>query len=216
MKLQFFYGHEWLNINNFLRFNLIHKRCQISMHYLLWEDLEHLGANIFKADSASSVFIIEEYHLEYHWRIDQISCTKELLSSLSVRLFLNKLYLNEHKPLPSRGLWSEKGNSDLPTKENVRHLESSGWTCNVETKALDQSDLARILGLPYACSVTLGKLILYLLISFLRSRVGITTYLPQWGAVKIKMMDAKDLELFLAYRKCSVYFSCSWCFCSYS
>ena len=119
-----------------------------------------MGATIFKADSAFSVYVMEEYGLEDCWRVDQMSCTKKLLSSLPLRLFLNKLYLNEHKPLPSRGLQSEKGNSDLPIEEDVRHPGVEWLACNVKSKGLDQSDLAGILGLPRACPVTLGKLMI--------------------------------------------------------
>lgn len=82
------------------------------------------------------------------------------------------------------------------------------------TRSQGQSDLVGILGLPYACSVTLGKLLISLLLIFLISRTEIT-YLPH-GAVKIKIMNAKGLELFLVCRKCSVSFSRYCYFYSYS
>lgn len=62
---------------------------------------------------------------------------KELLSSVPMRLFLNKLYLNGHKPLSSRGCSLTKINWCYPLRRMPDTLESSGWTTEVKNNAPD-------------------------------------------------------------------------------
>lgn len=183
LKLPFFVGQKWSNISHILRFNLLYQRCQINM--CIWfKRICNIWEFIFSKQSLLPQYIswskynprmLLEDISDIYKRANLLQCLWDYseISFIWALALCRQRQLRLTHPGRLQGSWS------LVIGQGV--LRPRPWV---------QSSLAGFLGLPYACSVTLGKLLFSLLLSFVISGTGIIVCLSH-RVVKMKIMNAR-------------------------